>query len=90
VPAATPSSIILTTFDANEHVLRALRAGAAGFVLKDTPPAEIGPTTPACSTTRSDPAAWTPQARPATGWRRPLRQASLSLTRAPVRRMAPS
>jgi DNA-binding NarL/FixJ family response regulator len=33
--------IILTTFDADEHVLRALRAGAAGFVLKDTPPAEI-------------------------------------------------
>ncbi|HEY0616995.1 MAG TPA: response regulator transcription factor, partial [Kribbella sp.] len=31
----------LTTFDADEHVLRALRAGAAGFVLKDTPPAEI-------------------------------------------------
>jgi DNA-binding NarL/FixJ family response regulator len=25
----------------DEHVLRALRAGAAGFVLKDTPPAEI-------------------------------------------------
>jgi DNA-binding NarL/FixJ family response regulator len=33
--------VILTTFDADEHVLRALRAGAAGFVLKDTPPAEI-------------------------------------------------
>jgi DNA-binding NarL/FixJ family response regulator len=36
-----PQVIILTTFDADEHVLRALRAGAAGFVLKDTPPAEI-------------------------------------------------
>ncbi|MET7277169.1 response regulator transcription factor [Kribbella sp. NPDC005582] len=36
-----PEIIILTTFDADEHVLRALRAGAAGFVLKDTPPAEI-------------------------------------------------
>ena len=36
-----PEVIILTTFDADEHVLRALRAGAAGFVLKDTPPAEI-------------------------------------------------
>jgi len=33
--------VVLTTFDADEHVLRALRAGAAGFVLKDTPPAEI-------------------------------------------------
>src|SRR4029453_13983348 len=36
-----PEVIILTTFDADEHVLRALRAGAAGVVLKDTPPAEI-------------------------------------------------
>ena len=33
--------VVLTTFDADEHVLRALRAGAAGFLLKDTPPAEI-------------------------------------------------
>jgi DNA-binding NarL/FixJ family response regulator len=32
---------LLTTFDADEHVLRALRAGAAGFLLKDTPPDEI-------------------------------------------------
>ena len=29
---------MLTTFDADEHVLRALRAGASGFLLKDTPP----------------------------------------------------
>ena len=36
-----PEVIILTTFDADDHVLRALRAGAAGFVLKDTPPDEI-------------------------------------------------
>ncbi|RCV47564.1 response regulator [Marinitenerispora sediminis] len=36
-----PEVVVLTTFDADEHVLRALRAGAAGFVLKDTPPAEI-------------------------------------------------
>jgi DNA-binding NarL/FixJ family response regulator len=36
-----PEVIILTTFDADEHVLRALRAGAAGFLLKDTPPDEI-------------------------------------------------
>jgi DNA-binding NarL/FixJ family response regulator len=33
--------IVLTTFDADEYVLRALRAGAAGFLLKDTPPPEI-------------------------------------------------
>jgi DNA-binding NarL/FixJ family response regulator len=36
-----PAVIVLTTFDADEYVLRALRAGAAGFLLKDTPPAEI-------------------------------------------------
>jgi DNA-binding NarL/FixJ family response regulator len=36
-----PEVIVLTTFDADEHVLRALRAGASGFLLKDTPPEEI-------------------------------------------------
>jgi DNA-binding NarL/FixJ family response regulator len=36
-----PEVIVLTTFDADELVLRALQAGAAGFLLKDTPPAEI-------------------------------------------------
>ena len=36
-----PEVIVLTTFQADELVLRALRAGAAGFLLKDTPPAEI-------------------------------------------------
>jgi DNA-binding NarL/FixJ family response regulator len=39
--APAPEVVILTTFDADEHVLRALRAGASGFVLKDTPPADI-------------------------------------------------
>ena len=38
---APPAVLVLTTFDADELVLRALRAGAAGFLLKDTPPAEI-------------------------------------------------
>ena len=36
-----PRVIVLTTFDADEHVLGALAAGADGFVLKDTPPREI-------------------------------------------------
>ena len=33
--------LILTTFDPDEYVYRALRAGASGFVLKDIPPAEL-------------------------------------------------
>jgi DNA-binding NarL/FixJ family response regulator len=33
--------IILTTFDLDEYVFAALRAGASGFLLKDTPPEEL-------------------------------------------------
>lgn len=36
-----PQVIVLTTLNADDQVLRALRAGAAGFLLKDTAPAEI-------------------------------------------------
>jgi DNA-binding NarL/FixJ family response regulator len=36
-----PEVIVLTTFHTDENVLRALRAGASGFLLKDTPPQEI-------------------------------------------------
>ena len=36
-----PEVVVLTTFDTDDHVLRALRAGATGFLLKDTPPEEI-------------------------------------------------
>ncbi|MGZ4301593.1 MAG: response regulator [Gaiellaceae bacterium] len=39
--ADAPEVIVLTTFEADDYVLRALRAGASGFLLKDTPPAEI-------------------------------------------------
>jgi DNA-binding NarL/FixJ family response regulator len=36
-----PEIIILTTFDTDDHIVRAMRAGASGFLLKHTPPAEI-------------------------------------------------
>jgi DNA-binding NarL/FixJ family response regulator len=36
-----PEVIVLTTFDTDDHVVRALRAGASGFLLKDTPPERI-------------------------------------------------
>ena len=36
-----PEVIVLTTFQADEQVMSALRAGAAGFLLKHTPPADI-------------------------------------------------
>lgn len=39
--ARPPRVIVLTTFDADEHVVEALAAGADGFLLKDTPPAQI-------------------------------------------------
>jgi DNA-binding NarL/FixJ family response regulator len=40
---ADPSAriLILTTFDLDEYVYRALRAGASGFVLKDDPPEQL-------------------------------------------------
>jgi DNA-binding NarL/FixJ family response regulator len=37
----TPRVIVLTTFDSDELVVEALRAGASGFLVKDTPPQEI-------------------------------------------------
>lgn len=40
LPSA-PQVLVLTTFDADDHVVRALAAGAHGFLLKDTPPAQI-------------------------------------------------
>lgn len=38
---ATTRVIILTTFDLDEHVFAAMRAGASGFLLKDTTPDEL-------------------------------------------------
>lgn len=39
--ADPPRVIVLTTFDADDHILEALSAGADGFLLKDTSPAQI-------------------------------------------------
>ena len=36
-----PKIVMLTTFDIDEYVHRALRAGAVGFLLKDTPPRDL-------------------------------------------------
>jgi DNA-binding NarL/FixJ family response regulator len=39
--AAPPRVLILTTFDVDDYVFRALQAGADGFLLKDTPPRDL-------------------------------------------------
>jgi DNA-binding NarL/FixJ family response regulator len=44
-----PRVLVLTTFDLDEYVLAALRAGASGFLLKTTPPATIVSAIKACA-----------------------------------------
>jgi len=39
--ATGPRVLILTTFDLDEYVWEALRSGASGFLLKDTPPEQL-------------------------------------------------
>jgi DNA-binding NarL/FixJ family response regulator len=36
-----PTIVVLTTFDQNEYIYRALRTGAAGFLLKDAPSSRL-------------------------------------------------
>lgn len=36
-----PAVIVLTTFDGDDYIVEAISSGAVGFLLKDTPPAEI-------------------------------------------------
>ena len=38
---SVPRVLILTTFDLDEYIVQALRAGASGFLLKDVPPEEL-------------------------------------------------
>ncbi|MGC5173353.1 response regulator [Microbacterium sp. DT81.1] len=50
VTAARPEArvLMLTMFDLDEYVFEALRAGASGFLLKTTPPAELAAAIRAC------------------------------------------
>ena len=40
-PADAPKVVVLTTFDLDEYVFAAIRAGASGFLLKDARPEEL-------------------------------------------------
>ena len=76
-----PRVLILTTFDLDEYVFTALRAGASGFLLKDTPPDDLltairviaaGEALLAPSITRRLIAEFTARPEPATSPRRSL------------------
>jgi len=78
-----PRILIVTTFDEDEHVFEALRAGASGFVLKDTQPEKLleaiaivaaGDALLAPAVTRRLIAEYTRRPRPARLAREPLAQ----------------
>ncbi len=46
---ASTRVLVLTTFDVDDYVLGALRAGASGFLLKTTPPRELTAAVRACA-----------------------------------------
>ena len=75
-PTATtrrPEVLVLTTFDLDEYVFAALRAGASGFLLKDARPEELLARDPQ----RSPPATpWWRPARPAGCWTTSCRAAA--------------
>ena len=41
VTTPSPRILILTTYDLDEYIFEALKAGASGFLLKDSPPEEL-------------------------------------------------
>jgi DNA-binding NarL/FixJ family response regulator len=41
IPGGETRVLVVTTFDCDEYVFEALRAGASGFVVKDTPPEQL-------------------------------------------------
>ena len=48
-----PKVVVLTTFDNDEYVMSAIRAGASGFLLKDVPPNSCStPSAPCIAGTR--------------------------------------
>jgi len=40
-PQTAPKVLMLTTFDLDEYIVEAIRAGASGFLLKDVPPEDL-------------------------------------------------